>query len=108
MLGHRLRTSYVPRLAALVTATKQNDQDVASARKINPITWAMIHSKFAQAVANRFDIAEQTNLNASDALLDTFRGNIISKRCQPMGELFCLADLDRFKYNAQPAPECQL
>jgi len=63
----------------------------------------MIDPQFAEAFVNRFHIAEQSDLDPGNALLDTFRDNAIPERCQPVGEIFGLADLDHVNFNTQLA-----
>jgi len=61
-----------------------------------------------KAFANRFDIAEQPDLDPGDALLDAFGSHTIPERCQPVREPFGLADFDPVNFNTQSTQACRL
>ena len=108
MFSHCLGAGNVAGLATFVSAAQQDHQDVAAARKVDPVVWAMIDPQLTEAFADRFDITEQSDLDPGNALLDALGSNAIPERCQPLGEFFGLADFDYVNFNTQPAPKCQL
>jgi hypothetical protein len=108
LFSHCLGAGNVAGLAAFVSTTQQNYQDVAAAGKIDPVTWAMIDPQFAKAFTDRLNIAKESDLDAGNTLLDPFGSYTIPERCQPVGEFFRLADFDHVNFNTQSASACQL
>ncbi len=101
MFSQCLGTGNIAALAAFVASAQQDHKNVSTPCKIDPVAWAIVYSKFAKAVTNGFYIAKQSDLNSGDTLFDPFRGKSISKRCQPTGKFFRLADFDHVNFNAQ-------
>ncbi len=83
----------VPRLAALVAATQQDDEGLTLLDEIQPVSRPMVDAGFADSLANRLDITHETALEAVDACQDALPRLGVSEVGEPSSELVGLANL---------------
>jgi len=66
-------------LGALVTAAKQDHDDLSLSTEIHPVAGARVNAKLLHAFADRAGVAEVAQADPSDALADAVAGASIPK-----------------------------
>jgi hypothetical protein len=82
----KFRTPDIALLSLFSAATNENDDVCSTSNEIDPVSGSIVDAQLADAIADRFYVAEQARLQSNDSLSDAPPGVGVTKPGKPFLE----------------------